>query len=182
METWKQVIGYEGLYEVSSVGRVRRADGRILKPWRTRNGYIHATLCSGGDKKQVLVHRMVAMAFLEAASGKNYVNHKNCNPSDNRVENLEWVTQSENVKYAYELGRAENAARKKIRCLETGREFYSSMEAATWVNLTRFHDSRNLKTISRTIRQCAADKDGRRTKAYGFKWRFCGDEGSTTIP
>ena len=181
MEIWKHVIGYEGLYEVSSLGRVRRVGGKVLKPWRTRNGYIHATLFSGKSKKQVLDHRLVAKAFLEPNPGKEYINNKNCNPSDNRVENLEWVTQGENVKYAYDLGRAVNVARKKIKCLETGRVFYSSMEAATWVNLECFHDSRNLNTISRTIRQCANGDNGR-TKAYGFKWRFCDDEGSTTIP
>lgn len=180
MEIWKSVSGYEGIYEVSNAGRVRR-NGRILKPWRTKNGYIHVTLCSDKRKKQVLVHRLVAKAFLEDIPGKDYVNHKNCNPSDNRVENLEWVTQSENVKYSYITGRAKNVARKRIACIDTGRIFYSSLEAATWVNLEFFHDSRNVKTISRTIRQCA-NKNGGRTKAYGLKWKFCDSEGSTTIP
>lgn len=171
MEIWKPIVGYEALYEISSAGRVRRTDGRILKPWRTRNGYIHATLCRDKAKKHVLIHRLVATAFIEKPQGKDVVNHKNCNPSDNRVENLEWVTQSENVKYAYDLGRADNAARKKIQCVETGVEYYSSMAAATWVNLEKFHDSKNLNTISRTIRQCA-NKCGGRTKAYGLHWEF----------
>lgn len=171
MEIWKPIVGYENLYEISSAGRIRRKDGRILKPWRTRNGYIHATLCNGKSKKQVLMHRLVASAFLEKPTGKDVVNHKNCNPSDNRAENLEWVSQSENVKYAYDLGRADNAARKKIRCVETGEVYYSSAAAATWVNSEKYHNSKNLNTVSRTIRQCA-NKDGGRTIAYGLHWKF----------
>lgn len=182
MEKWKPVEDYEGLYEVSNMGRIRRVGGKILKLARQRNGYIYAELYDGNSKsKRMLAHRVVAKAFLERIPGKDYVNHKNCNPSDNRAENLEWCTQSENVKYAYDLGRADNVARKKIECIETGRVFYSSMEAATWVNLECFHDSKNLKTVSRTIRQCA-NKNGGRTQAYGYKWRFCSGEGSTTIP
>lgn len=172
METWKSVANYEGIYEVSDAGRLRRAtDHKILKPFRTRNGYIHATLVKNGKKTQMLMHRVVATAFIEKPKDKNVVNHINCNPSDNRVCNLEWTTQSANVKYAYDLGRADNAARKRIICKENGREFYSSVEAATWVNDTQFHSSHNVNTISRTIRGAAANTYGRRS-AYGLHWCF----------
>lgn len=173
MEIWKPVKNYESLYEVSNLGRVRTADKhRVLKPWRTRNGYIHITLTKDKEHKQMLMHRVVATAFCEKPEGCDVVNHINCNQSDNRAVNLEWTTQSRNVKYAYDLGRADNVARKRIKCIETGREFYSSTEAATWLNLERFHDGHNLNTISRTIRQAANGSRGRKT-AYGLHWVFC---------
>lgn len=173
MESWKAVKHYESLYEVSNLGRVRTAKGhRILKPWRTRNGYIHITLTKDKAHKHMLMHRVVATAFCERGAGCDVVNHINRNPSDNRAVNLEWTTQSRNVKYAYDMGRADNVARKKIKCVENGKQFYSSMEAATWLNIERFHDSHNLNTISRTIRQAANGSRGHKT-AYGLHWVFC---------
>lgn len=166
---------------MSSIGRIRNSKKEILKPCRARNGYIHVTLHKGGTKKQVLLHRLIATTFLPHDEGRNVVNHINCNPSDNRIENLEWTTQSKNIKYAYDLGREDCVARKRIKCLDVGKSFYSSMDAATWVNLVLFHDSHNLKTISRTIRQCANRERGHQS-AYGMRWVFCNDEGSTTIP
>ena len=180
MEIWKPVVGFEGIYEVSSAGRLRQAGGRLLKPCRLRNGYVQATLVKGGKKTKANMHRLVAFAFLEKPEGAEVVNHKNANPSDNRVENLEWCTQSENVKYIYKIGNDNNAARKKTVCIETGMEFYSSVEAATWVN-GRLHDSHNIATISRTIRSCA-NGDKNRPRAYGYRWKFSNGEGSTTIP
>lgn len=181
MEIWKALKDYEGLYEVSNMGRLRRYNGKILKPFRTRNGYIHAVVVKDGVKKQLLMHRAVAIAFIKKPKGKDIVNHINNNPSDNRAENLEWCTQSENIKYSYDQGRGNNVARKKIVCVDTGHEYYSSMEAATWINKELFHDSHNLKTISRTIRSCA-NGDDERKQAYGYRWKFSESEGSTTIP
>lgn len=181
MEMWKSIKGYEGLYEVSDAGRIRRIGYGILKPWRERNGYIHIRLFKNGIGKTMLIHRVVAIAFLGDPVDGSVVNHINCNPSDNRASNLEWTSQSENVKYAYKLGRADNAARKKIVCVDNGKAFCSSMEAAVWLNGEKFHDSKNLNTVSRTIRQCANHERGHR-KAYGLNWKFCDNEGSTTIP
>lgn len=169
MEMWKPVVNYEGLYEVSTAGRIRNKDHKILKPWRTRAGYLQVALCDGRGERRYNLHRLVATAFIPKGNGCDVVNHINCIPSDNRVENLEWCTQSHNVKYAYDLGRATCVARKRIVCEETKQEFYSSIEAAVWVNDTQFHSSKNLKTISRGIRQCA---NRERWSAYGHKWSF----------
>lgn len=77
---------------------------RFLKQQK-RNGYLSVTLCCRGVKYQVLVHRVIAEAFHGSPdSASHCVNHKNLNRVDNRAENLEWVTQSENVKHAYRLG------------------------------------------------------------------------------
>lgn len=104
-EEWRPVKGYEGLYEVSSFGRVRRLDGhdsrghfikgRVLKERRTTNGYVQVQL-SNGKSKEYRVHRLVATAFHERPEGKTEVNHINEIKTDNRAENLEWVTKTEN--------------------------------------------------------------------------------------
>lgn len=167
MEQWKPVKNFEGLYEVSSVGRIRRTDGRILKTNTKKNGYEIVCLHRECTKKTMHVHRIVATAFYGEPQKGMVVNHINCCPNDNRVENLEWVTQSRNIKYAYELGRAENVARKRILCVETNEVFYSSIPAAAWIMRTK-KTSKNIETVARTIRTaCGA----RRETAYGYHWK-----------
>lgn len=106
MEIWKEIPGSYGPYEVSSEGRLRRK-GRLLKPRLTPIGYAQGALYrSKYTRKFELMHRLVATAFIGLIPDKHQVNHKNGNRSDNRVENLEIVTCSENNLHAYrELGR-----------------------------------------------------------------------------
>lgn len=101
MEEWKMVVGYEGVYQVSSEGRVKNAYGHILKPDTARNGYKRVKFF---DKKKFSVHRLVAIAFIPNPQNKEVVNHKNGIKADNRVDNLEWSTWGENEKHAYTLG------------------------------------------------------------------------------
>jgi len=110
-ETWKDVIGYEGIYQVSNKGQVKRVAGgkgavldRILKPTPNGTGYLGVGLCRDGKRKQMLVHRLVAEAFFGPPPSPDHeVNHKSGNKTDNRVENLEWVTHSENGRYAFRV-------------------------------------------------------------------------------
>ena len=117
MEIWKSIKGYEGIYEVSNLGRVkvleRTAKGkldniqvfkeRILKPINQTNGYLKVNLIKNGTQKTVLIHRIVAIVFIEGDNSLT-VNHKNGIKTDNKVENLEWATLSENHKHAFKLG------------------------------------------------------------------------------
>jgi len=117
-EIWKDIIGYEGIYQVSSHGRIKRIKpgkgavvGRILKICPDTNGYAQLNLYNEGEINHVQVHRLVAQAFLTCPSGNHQVNHKNGDPLDNRVSNLEWVTPSQNLKHAYRvLGRNTGGA------------------------------------------------------------------------
>ena len=112
-EIWKDVIGYEGLYQVSSLGRVMRlaggqgaTPGRILKPGRVSKGYLMVSLYRDGKRTDRYIHRLVAKAFLGDAPPGCEVNHRNGNKTDNRVENLEWVTHAENLNHAHDtLGK-----------------------------------------------------------------------------
>lgn len=115
MENWVPIDGYEGLYEVSDAGMVRSlkrttTSGRVLSQRAGTGGYLNVCLCKDNRKKTFVVHRLVARAFLDNPEGKSEVNHKNGIRTDNRVENLEWVTRSENEKHAYEvLGKSPQA-------------------------------------------------------------------------
>lgn len=97
-EDWKDVIGYEGLYQVSNFGRVRGKSSKILAP-QPRNGYLRIQLKKGGHIKTMAIHRMVAVAFLTNENGHNEVNHKDEDKTNNRVENLEWCDRSYNCNH-----------------------------------------------------------------------------------
>lgn len=106
-ETWYPVKGYEGFYEITKTGVVKslhyKIDGKILKPNNMRGGYKRVVLCNGTTQKQWAVHRLVALQFISNTYNKTCVNHKNGNPSDNRVENLEWCTISENAIHSFRI-------------------------------------------------------------------------------
>lgn len=148
-EIWKDVVGYEGLYQVSNYGNVRGVARRVstwnahktlqqhlLKPCN-RNGYLYVTL----QKKILAVHRLVAAAFIPNLEYKPQVNHKNENKADNRVENLEWVTAKENINYGTSLARRAKTQRKlgnqinnkgtslPVLCVELNTVFPSIREA-----------------------------------------------------
>ena len=102
-EEWKPVPGFEGLYEVSSFGRVKTSrrkgsPGGILKLCPSR-GYYSVALCKDGKYFRILVHRLVATVFLENPDNLPCVNHKDENGTNNRVENLEWCTYAYNNSY-----------------------------------------------------------------------------------
>lgn len=117
-EEWRPVLRWESLYEVSNFGRVRSLDrqiinkrkngvqsrylqkGRLLRIGIFGNGYQYVRLSANGAAQTLLVHRIVALAFLGTPKAPgNHINHKNGNKSDNRPENLEWVTPSENHRH-----------------------------------------------------------------------------------
>ncbi len=113
MEHWKPIEGYEGLYEVSDYGRVvslRRAPKLVLSQSTSSTRYMRVSLNKNGSHKTVLVHRLVAKAFISNPFHKPQVNHKDGNRQNNLVENLEWVTSSENIQHAYDfLGKVSPA-------------------------------------------------------------------------
>ena len=107
MEQWKDIEGYEGIYQISSHGRVRSFKNgkiKIMKPRINDKGYNTACLRKDGKSKYKLVHRLVAEAFIPNNDGKPYVNHIDGNKLNNNINNLEWVTPSENTLHAISTG------------------------------------------------------------------------------
>jgi hypothetical protein len=102
-EIWKPIVGFENHYEVSSLGNVRRKKSGRLRKIDNAQIYPTVLLSVNGKHRTFRVHRLVAKAFLARVEGKNHVNHKNGNHYDNRVENLEWVTQKENNLHSYRV-------------------------------------------------------------------------------
>ena len=191
-EIWKDIVGYEGLYQVSSLGRVRSLDrvckqsgitkeyndtyikkGRVLnrkaqhtynKKNSTKYYRYQIVLYDGsGRGKSYKVHRLVAQAFIPNPENKPFVNHIDCNPQNNNVENLEWVTPKENVAHMDRLGRRVSLTRRvKSIDIKTGEEKeYNSMEDA--VNDTGLFKGH--------ICGCCRGYYGRKTVG-GRKWEY----------
>lgn len=186
METWKNVLNYEDTYEVSDLGRVRRKSGyvntgikhsekvfrkgRVLKQNQKRNGYLTVDLSKNNIVKTVSVHKLVATAFCPHPIGKDVVNHINAIKTDNRAENLEWVTDRENKDHALRNGLYESHRKKPIRCKQLNITFKSSYEAAEYINNKCFKNSKQVKGMASKIRSAAL---GYQKTAYGFTWEQC---------
>lgn len=131
-EIWKDIEGYENLYRISNIGRVQRVtSGRILRSYDVHLGYLQVHLCKDGKVKNMFVHRLVAMAFIPNPDNLPVVNHKDRNPSNNKVDNLEWCTQEYNSKYADAQIRKGISRRKPIIQLSLNGEFIREWESAT---------------------------------------------------
>lgn len=122
MEVWKDIEGYEGYYQVSSLGRIksliRKSTGTnttkesFIKPFISLKGYFTYRLSKKGVSKNYLLHRILAIAFIPNPDNKKCINHKNGIRLDNRLENLEWTTYSENSKHGFISNKRKNTNRK----------------------------------------------------------------------
>lgn len=165
-EEWRPVVGWEGLYEVSDRGRVkglpvrarnnRHLPERFIAGRKHPKGYVSVELRHNGQPKQVLVHRLVCIAFNGDRSAEGLdVCHKNEVKDDNRKENLEWGTRSHNIKQYAESGRYRNQNSHKTHC-KRGHEFTEEN--------TRIDRGRTPNSTQRTCRTCEKDRISARRK------------------
>ena len=134
-EVWQDVKGYEGLYQVSNLGRVKSLEREIGHRYKGKtrtipervmhicdngNGYKVVYLTKDKARRVKYIHRLVAESFINKPIGKEYVNHKDCKPSNNRVDNLEWCTQEENIQHSAEHMRKP---RKNYKLGSTGEKY-----------------------------------------------------------
>lgn len=126
MKEWKRIKGFEH-YQISNEGEVMNQDGKVLKPFRVGAGYLQVCLYRGDEKTKRYIHRLVAEAFCENPNLHKEVNHKDGNKQNNRADNLEWCSRTENLLHSY---YTLNNHVKAVRCIETG-IVYPSIRAAT---------------------------------------------------
>lgn len=168
MAIWKDVKGYEGIYQVSDSGSVKRVEHKRydrnyilkelhLKPSLDKDGYSYVKLRKGGKSAHKLVHRLVAEAFLENPNQYPVINHKDGCKSNNLVDNLEYCTSSYNTRHAFDNGLIEHYKRK-VRCIETGEEYESLKEVTEKTGIPHSH-----------IPCCCR---GRRNTAGGYHWEY----------
>lgn len=182
-EVWKPIEGYEGLYEVSNTGRVRRlrfinnhtnkAKVFDIKPKNNGHGYLKVFLYKGGKSRQKLVHRLVAEAFIEKQDGKRFVNHKDGNKHNNSADNLEWCSRSENMLHAYETGLAHAPLKGKFG-KDSPKAIPVSMFSKDGKLLATFGsliDAAAFVGVQKSCHICSCCK-GKLKSAYGYVWRY----------
>lgn len=190
MEIWKSIEGFEDLYEVSNLGRIKSLGrtltnqydintktysntsiikGKILMGKRGSNGYRQVILVDKfGTRYYKSVHRLVAEAFIENPNNKPCVNHKNGRKLDNRANNLEWCTYKENNNHAQRIGLWETVTfnRKPVINITTGKIYKSAIDAARDVH--KEIPTSKVESIMKNIKACCY---GKQHTAYKYKWK-----------
>lgn len=154
-EIWKDVPGFEGLYQVSNYGQIkstprRGTAGGIMKGHADRKGYINITLRKDGIQYTQKLHRLIAITFISNPHNYPEVNHRDENKQNNRVDNLEWCTTSYNHEYGTRTLRASTHCGKPIRCVETGVEYQGAKWASKEMGIDASGITKALKNPNRT--------------------------------
>lgn len=190
VEVWKDIEGYEGRYQVSNLGNIKslryggRYEARNLVPKVNNHGYEWVELFNNGKKQCIQIHRLVASAFIPNPRGYPIVNHKDENPRNNQVDNLEWCDHKYNVRYSLERHIEERrkglwGPRPPYWKGNTGNFGpYKRKRPIAQVdrdgNIVRIWDcSRQIQREENksqwSITQCC---DGKRKTAYGYTWHY----------
>lgn len=168
IEILKPVAGYEGKYAVNNLGEVwslnYRSTGKpkILKPVKDNHGYPKVKLCKNGKVKQFFVHRLVASAFIDNPERLPFINHKDENPLNNRVENLEWCDCAYNINYGTCIQRRTEKLSKPVFQFSVAGEFIREWPSTRSVQ-------RELGYGQGHISKCCL---GIRNTAYGYIWKY----------
>lgn len=179
-EQWKDIIGYEELYQISNLGRVKSLNynhtgkEQILKLHKDKGGYLRVDLCKDGKVKNCLIHRLVGNAFIPNDDiFKTQINHKDENKENNNVNNLEYCDMSYNNNYGTHQERCAKArlnhpklSKKVNQYSKDGKTFIQSFQSAMEIQ-------RQLGFANTHISDCCI---GKRKSAYGFRWKYKNDD------
>lgn len=191
-ELWKDIEGYEGLYQVSNMGRVRSLDriataerngktiqrnivGKLLTPTKRRHGYLAVMLYGRGGHptrgfKSVSVHRLVASAFVDNPHGYGEVNHLDENKQNNAADNLEWCDRKYNTNYGTtQERRAEKIRNNPARSRQIAQKELDGELVKIWPSLQEIRRQTGYSP-SNICRCCQGDKNY--SRAYGYKWEY----------
>lgn len=166
MEIWKDIEGYEGLYQVSDQGRVKSLQygkERILKPGLSKYGYLSVTLYKDGNKKIYRVNRLVALAFIpnDDPEHKTQCNHINELTTDNRAVNLNWMTPKENINWCTCIERRTQKKSKAVKQLTLDGVLVAIWSSTAEVGRNGFNQGH--------ISSCC---NGRLKQYKGYKWKY----------
>lgn len=178
---WKDIVGYEGLYQISNLGNVRSLNYKNTKECKNlvkkinNKGYEYVTLSKQKEYKPFLVHRLVATAFIQKVDGFTIVNHKDENPLNNSADNLEWCNHKYNSDYYFSRHGEEFS--NTIRIKKTGRIIKNNKKVAQkslkGETIRIFDNSvmveKELGYYRSSIVACCKKK---RKTAHGYKWEF----------
>ena len=162
IEIFKDIEGYENLYQISNLGNVKslgngnsnNSKEKILKPTKDKKGYLTVDLYKDGKRKIYKVHRLVAKVFIENPNNLPQVNHKDEDKTNNAVENLEFCDAKYNINY----GTRNEKISKQLMCLETGKIYTSTREVQKQLGFSHSNISR-----------CC---NGKLKQAYGYTWCY----------
>ena len=159
-EIWKDIEGYEGLYQVSSEGRVLNVKrNKTLKPMENKDGYYYVNLSINGKYKSKQVHRLVALAFIPNPNNLPCVNHKSEAKTENTVENLEWCT----VQYNNTYGTRVEKTIKPVKQMTLDGQIVAIWPSASEAGRNGY--------IPNNIANCCNHKDKHVTHK-GYKWEY----------
>ncbi|MBQ7798752.1 MAG: HNH endonuclease [Clostridia bacterium] len=181
-EIWKDIEGYESLYQVSNLGNVKSLDhirkngtneymqkGKLLKPQlNNKTRYFYIRLSKNGKVKSFLLHRIIAQAFIVNPNNYKEINHKDENPSNNSLQNLEWCDRKYNINYGTgnqrrsqtEIGTKKGA--KKVCQFDLKNNLLKIWDSQSQIK-------KELGMAQSNICNCC---NGKRQSAYGYKWRY----------
>lgn len=169
-EIWKDIEGYEGLYQVSNQGRIKSlkyGKENILKPGTDKDGYLYVNLCKDAKTKSYKVHRLVAQAFIPNPDNKPQINHKSEEKWLNTVDNLEWATAKENTNWG---GRNKCISQKLINNSNESKPVKQlSLDGAL---VTIWPSTRETQRNGFNQGAVCACCNGKSKTHKGFKWEY----------